>query len=130
MVGCESSRLLDGKQQQCHGGSHECPRSERARVWRRVAAVPIAAAILDEDVECPGALEAVDPLFFAAQPTAASDETIVITNFLDDLSADAGPLVRQMAEVPHVAVRESKSLVLEGVGAVTVIVRVAFPTLY
>lgn len=60
---------------------------EEGRPWGAgrcggVASVPVAAAVLDEDVECARSLEARLRTFpvLAAQPAAPSDESVVITN--------------------------------------------------
>lgn len=48
-----------------------------------VASVPVAAAVLDEDVECARSFEARLGTFLmlAAQPAATADEAVVITNW-------------------------------------------------
>lgn len=97
----------------------------------RVASVLVATAVLDEDVECSRALEAVFALSLSltTEPAATPNETIVIPHFLYDLAADRGFLVGIVFQFSLVAVCEGKCLVPEGISAVSVVVRVAFPAL-
>lgn len=47
-------------------------------VGRGVAAVVVAAAVLDEDVEGARPLEAIRAFSFAGEPAAAANESVVV----------------------------------------------------
>lgn len=117
--------LLEQRQQEQRGHHHEQGRDAPGPA---VAAVLVAAAVLHEHAERAGPAHAAGAFLLVPQPAAVAHRAEVAVHFLDDLSADLRPgACRQVVLDTHVAVHEVGCDVVEWVGAVWVVGRVAAP---
>lgn len=120
------SALLEQRQQEERGHRHEQQRGDAP--GPAVAAVLVAAAVLHEHAERAGPAHAVGAFLLVPQPAAVAHRAEVAVHFLDDLSAHLRPgACRQVVLDAHVAVHEVGRDVVERVGAVRVVGRVAAP---
>lgn len=119
--------LLEQRQQEERGHRHEQQGGD-APGGHAVAAVLVAAAVLHEHAERAGAAHAIGAFLLVPQPAAVPHRAEVAVHFLDDLSAHLRPGARgKMVLDAHVAVHEVGCNVVERVGAVWVVGRVAAP---
>lgn len=114
------------KQRRCH---HE-QRGDGRRPAGAVAAVLVAAAVLHEHAEGAGSAHALGAFLVAFEPSAVAHSAKVAVHFLDDLSAHLRPGTRRKVFLDaHVTVDEIRGDVVERVGAVGVVGRVAAPAI-
>lgn len=121
--------LLEQAQQEQRRRHHE-QRGGGRRPTGAVAAVLVAAAVLHEHAEGAGSAHALGALLLVFEPSAVAHSAEVAVHFLNDLSAHLRPGTRRKVILDaHVAVDEIRGDVVERVGAVGVVGRVAAPTI-
>lgn len=127
--GRRDAALLEQAQQEQRRRHHE-QRGGGRRPTGAVAAVLVAAAVLHEHAEGAGSAHALGALLLVLEPSAVAHSAEVAVHFLNDLSAHLRPGTRRKVILDaHVAVDEIRGDVVERVGAVGVVGRVAAPTI-
>lgn len=123
-------RALLEKAQQKQRRCHHKQRGHGRRPAGAVAAVLVAAAVLHEHAEGAGSAHALRAFLVAFEPSAVTHSAKVAVHFLHNLSAHLRPGTRRKVFLDaHVTVHEIRGDVVERVGAVGVVGRVAAPAI-
>lgn len=127
--GRRDGSLLEQAQQEQRRYHHE-QRGGGRRPAGAVAAVLVAAAVLHEHAEGAGSAHALGAFLVTFEPSAVAHSAKVAVHFLDDLPAYLSPGTRRKVFLDtHVTIDEIRGNVVERVGAVGIVGRVAAPAI-